>query len=384
MHFGDLPQAEGARLRVERRRLALLVAIGDLAGRFDLTRVTRLLSDFADDAIDRAIRSVIRERTPDAEPRGFAAIALGKLGSRELNYSSDVDPILIFDRATLPCRPREAPEDAAVRIGRRVVDLLQARDGDGYVFRVDLRLRPSPEATPIALPVEAAISYYESQALPWERAAFIRARACAGDVALGEGFLAAIRPFVWRRALDFGMIREIRDISRRIRDHHAQGQAFGPGFDLKRGRGGIREIEFFAQIHQLIHGGRDPALRVPATRDALASLAGAGWIDGDDARAPGRGLYPASARSSTARRWSTMSRPIACPPCRRRSTMSRNSTGSPTARRCSTCCVRTSRASAGCMTGSPASRASRCRPTPNGSATGLRRRGSRIPPARSG
>lgn len=276
---------ESRRLRLERRRLALLVALGDLAGRFDLTRVTRLLSDFADDALDRAIRAAIRERTPDAEPQGFAAIALGKLGSHELNYSSDIDPILIFDPLALPCRPREVPEEAAVRIGRRVIELLQARDADGYVMRVDLRLRPSPEVTPIALPVNAAISYYESQALPWERAAFIRARACAGDLALGEHFLAAIRPFVWRRAVDYGTIREIRDISRRIRDHYAQAQAFGPGYDLKRGRGGIREVEFFAQIHQLIHGGRDPALRAPATRDALAALAADGRIQAADAAA---------------------------------------------------------------------------------------------------
>lgn len=276
---------EGQRLRIERRRLALLVALGDLAGLLDLTRVTHLLTDFADDALDRAIRAAIAERTPDAEPRGFAAIALGKQGSRELNYSSDIDPILIFDPATLPCRPREAPEEAAVRIGRRVVELLQTRDGDGYVMRVDLRLRPSPEATPIALPVEAAISYYESQALPWERAAFIRARACAGDRTLGDYFLEAIRPFVWRRALDYGTIREIRDISRRIRDHYSQAQKFGPGYDLKRGRGGIREVEFFAQIHQLIHGGREPGLRAPATRDALAALAEAGRIDAADAAA---------------------------------------------------------------------------------------------------
>ena len=275
---------EGARLRIERRRLALLVALGDLSGRFDLTRVTHLLTDFADDALDRAIRAAILERTPDAEPRGFAAIALGKQGSRELNYSSDIDPILLFDPETLPCRPREDVQEAAVRIGRRVVELLQARDGDGYVLRVDLRLRPSPEVTPIVLPVEAAISYYESQALPWERAAFIRARACAGDLALGGYFLDAIRPFVWRRALDYGTIREIRDISRRIRDHYSQAQAFGPGYDLKRGRGGIREVEFFAQIHQLIHGGREPSLRAPATRDALAALAEAGRIESDEAR----------------------------------------------------------------------------------------------------
>ncbi|HVF94633.1 MAG TPA: bifunctional [glutamine synthetase] adenylyltransferase/[glutamine synthetase]-adenylyl-L-tyrosine phosphorylase [Sphingomonas sp.] len=278
------PEPVARQLRLRRRALALTVAIGDLAGLLDLTAVTGALSDFADHALDVAIRTAIAERTPGAEPRGFAAIALGKQGSHELNYSSDIDPILVFDPHTLPHRPREEPGEAAIRIARRVVELLQARDGDGYVLRVDLRLRPSPEVTPIALPVDAAIGYYESQALAWERAAFIRARAAAGDIALGERFLEAVRPFVWRRALDFGAIGEIRAISRRIRDHHP-GQVFGAGYDLKRGRGGIREAEFFAQIHQLIHGGRDAALRAPATRDALARLAGAGRIGPEDAAA---------------------------------------------------------------------------------------------------
>ncbi len=273
------------RLRLMRRRLALVVAIGDLSGRFDLTRTTALLTDFADFALDTAIAAAIAERAPGSGTTGFSAIALGKQGSRELNYSSDIDPILIFDPATVPRRARDDPEEAAVRIGRRVVQLLQARDGDGYVLRVDLRLRPSPEVTPIVLPVDGAISYYESQALAWERAAFIRARAAAGDCALGNGFVDAIRPFVWRRALDFGTVQEIRGISRRIRDHHAQGQSFGPGYDLKRGRGGIREVEFFTQIHQLIHGGREPGLRAPATRDALARLATVGRIDVDDSDA---------------------------------------------------------------------------------------------------
>jgi len=279
----DMPMAR--RLRVARRRLALTVAIGDLAGLFDLTAVTGALTRFADEALDAAIRAALLERAPGEDPIGLAAIALGKQGSFELNYSSDIDPILLFDPATLPHRAREEPQEAAVRIGRRVLELLQARDGDGYVLRVDLRLRPSPEATPIVLPANAAIGYYESQALPWERAAFIRARAAAGDIALGEQFLDAIRPFIWRRTLDFGALGEILDISRRIRAHHSQGQAFGPGFDLKRGRGGIREVEFFAQIHQLIHGGRDPSLRAPATRDALARLAEAGRITGEQAQA---------------------------------------------------------------------------------------------------
>ncbi|RHW18025.1 bifunctional [glutamine synthetase] adenylyltransferase/[glutamine synthetase]-adenylyl-L-tyrosine phosphorylase [Sphingomonas gilva] len=272
-------------LRVRRRRLALALAIGDLAGLLDFETVTQALSDFADAALDTAIRTAIAERYPDAEPSGFVAIALGKHGSRELNYSSDIDPIFLFDPQTLPRREREEPAEAAVRIGKRVVELLQARDGDGYVLRVDLRLRPSPEATPIALPIGAAIAYYESQALPWERAAFVRSRAAAGDIALGEHFLATVQPFIWRRALDFGAIGEIRGISRRIRAHHAQGQALGPGYDLKRGRGGIREVEFFTQIHQLIHGGREQGLRVPATLDALAALSAAGRIDGADAAA---------------------------------------------------------------------------------------------------
>lgn len=279
----SLPVARA--LRIARRRLALTVAIGDLAGLLDLDEVTAALTEFADRALDLAIRTAIEERTPGAEPTGFTALALGKQGSGELNYSSDIDPILLFDPVTLPRRAREAPEEAALRIARGVIELLQARDPDGYVLRVDLRLRPSPEATPIAIPVDAAIGYYEAQALPWERAAFVRARACAGDVVLGQRFLDAIRPFVWRRSLDFGAIGEIVGITRRIRDHHAQGQAFGPGYDLKRGRGGIREIEFFTQVHQLIHGGRDPALRTPATREALAALAGAGRIDADDAAA---------------------------------------------------------------------------------------------------
>ena len=271
-------------LRIAKSRLALALAIGDLAEVLTLEAVVGELSAFADLSLDHAIREAIETLVPGAEPQGFAAIALGKHGSQELNYSSDIDPILLFDPETLPRRQRDEPAEAAVRIATRMMQTMQARDGDGYVFRVDLRLRPNPEVTPIALPVEAAISYYESSALAWERAAFIRARACSGDITLGQGFLDVIRPFIWRRGLDFGAIKEIRGMSRRIRDHYAGGQAFGPGYDLKRGRGGIRECEFFAQIHQLIHGGRDPALRVPATVDALHALAQAGHLKSEEAK----------------------------------------------------------------------------------------------------
>ncbi|HWI86634.1 MAG TPA: bifunctional [glutamine synthetase] adenylyltransferase/[glutamine synthetase]-adenylyl-L-tyrosine phosphorylase [Sphingomonas sp.] len=267
-------------LRRERQAVALALALADLAGATFET-VTRALSDFADRALNRAIVAAMTERL-DAPPAGFAAIALGKLGSRELNYSSDIDPLLLFDPAALPHRPREEPVEAAVRIARRVVALLQERTADGYVLRVDLRLRPAAEATPLAVPIELAITHYESSALPWERAAFIRARACAGDLTLGQDFLDQIRPFVWRRAIDYGALREIRALSRRIRDHHVQGQRLGPGYDLKRGRGGIREVEFFTQIHQLIHGGRVPAVRAPATLDALAALGQSGLIAVED------------------------------------------------------------------------------------------------------
>jgi glutamate-ammonia-ligase adenylyltransferase len=273
-----------AALRRRRQGLALTVALGDLAGELSLEQVTRLLSDFADSAIDQAVRAAIAERVPDADPQGFAVIAMGKLGSRELNYSSDVDLLLLFNPETLPRRARDDPAEAAVRVGRRLIELLQKRTEDGYVQRVDLRLRPSPEVTPIALPVNAAISHYESSALPWERAAFIRARAAAGDIALGQSFLEAIQPFVWRRSLDFGVIEEVRQISARIRDHFAQGANIGPGFDLKRGRGGIREVEFFVQIQQMIHGGRDESVRRPATLDAIAALAEAARLEQRDAK----------------------------------------------------------------------------------------------------
>ncbi|MDZ7588975.1 MAG: bifunctional [glutamate--ammonia ligase]-adenylyl-L-tyrosine phosphorylase/[glutamate--ammonia-ligase] adenylyltransferase [Parasphingorhabdus sp.] len=267
-------------LRREKKALALTLAVGDLAGALDLTAVTQHLSDFADQALNIALTDIYAARGRD-RVAGFAVIALGKHGSRELNYSSDIDPIFLYDPAQIPCRPREEPADAARRIGQALVEALSARDGDGYVFRVDMRLRPSPEVSPIALPVDAAIGYYESSALAWEQAAFIRSRAAAGDIALGKGFLDAIRPFIWRRSLDYGAIRNFANVSDQIRGVYSGGQAFGPGYDLKRGRGGIREVEFYAQMLQLIFGGRQVELRVPATRDALAALAASGHIAAD-------------------------------------------------------------------------------------------------------
>ncbi|WP_265570039.1 bifunctional [glutamate--ammonia ligase]-adenylyl-L-tyrosine phosphorylase/[glutamate--ammonia-ligase] adenylyltransferase [Sphingomicrobium nitratireducens] len=270
-------------LRRQRERLALAVALGDLSGELPLEAVTRTLSDFADRAIDRALAAAIEERNPGAPLEGLAVLALGKLGSRELNYSSDVDLILLYDPERLPRASHRDASEEAVRLGRRFVSLLQERTPHGYVARVDLRLRPAPEVTPIVLPVEAAIGHYESAAMGWERAAFIRARAAGGDIVLGQRFLDAIQPFVWRRAIDFGVVEEIRSLGNQVRDHFSEGQRFGPGYDLKRGRGGIREVEFFVQAQQMIHGGRDPALRQPATLDAIGALSLAGHFDNDTA-----------------------------------------------------------------------------------------------------
>lgn len=277
----------GVALRRERLALATALAIGDLAGAFPLARVMAELSDFADRALDAAIAEAIRRRVPEAEPGGFAAIALGKHGARELNYSSDIDPMLLFAPERLPRRERDEPGEAAQRYAQAVVEMLTRQTGEGYVFRVDLRLRPASEVSPLALSFNAAMSHYESSALAWERAAFIRSRAAAGDREAGEAFLGALRPFVWRRSLDFTAIEEIRRLTSRIRRAYRGRRDPGPGFDIKRGRGGIREVEFFAQTHQLIYGGRLPALRQRGTRATLDALAAEGIVDAEDARVLG-------------------------------------------------------------------------------------------------
>ena len=280
-------QGEGedtaAALRRERLGYAVALAVGDLAGAFPVGRVIGELSELADRALDQAISAAISRRVGDATSDGFFALALGKHGAGELNYSSDIDPILLYDPERLARRERDEPGEAAQRYAREIVSLLSEVTELGYVFRVDLRLRPASEVSPLAISRNAALTHYESSALAWERAAFIRARACSGDIPAGERFLTDITPFVWRRSLDFGAIEEIGRLTSRIRDAYKGPQRPGPGFDLKKGRGGIREIEFFAQTHQLIHGGRNPALRLRGTREALDALAGAGIIAGEDA-----------------------------------------------------------------------------------------------------
>lgn len=276
-----------AGLRRAKRQLALVTAIADLADAWSLEQVTGALSDLADAAlaaaVDHLLAAAARRRelsVPDlAEPWrgcGFTVLAMGKLGARELNYSSDVDLILLYDPAPHPLA--NAAGAFFIRLARDLVGLMQTRDADGYVFRTDLRLRPDPGSTPIATSLPAALSYYESLAQTWERAAMIKARPVAGDRELGAGFLAAIRPFVWRRHLDFAALADIRAMKHRIDAGRPTPPAHGSaierllGRNLKLGRGGIREVEFSAQALQLVWAGRQPALRVPGTVAALHAL----------------------------------------------------------------------------------------------------------------
>ncbi len=281
-----LPRAAlSASLRRAKRHAALALAIADIGGLWGLERITAALSALAESALRAATRHLllglhqsgqITLPHPDDPERacGFVALGLGKLGAFELNYSSDIDLVLIFD-PDHAAYGEEATTQMA-RLARDLTTLLAARDEEGYVFRVDLRLRPDPAATPPVISLPAALSYYESQGRTWERAAFSKARPVAGDMVLGEQFLAAIRPFIWRKYLDFAAITEIHEMKRQI---DAQSSAKGLlGRDVKRGAGGIREIEFIVQTLGLVWGGQETTLRIPATLQALPAMARAGHL----------------------------------------------------------------------------------------------------------
>ena len=290
------PDAAGPGLRRLKRRLALYAGLADLAGVWSLETVTHALTAFADASVAKALHAALlpllaRGKVPghgeeDAgDAAGMVVLAMGKMGAFELNYSSDIDLIVLFDDDRFPGDMVGEARAAFVRATRAMTALLQDKTEEGYVWRTDLRLRPDPAVTPVCLSMEAAERYYESLGRTWERAAHIKARPCAGDIAAGERYLERLRPFVWRRHLDFAAIEDAHDMRRRIRDHkglHAEDRL--EGRDLKLGVGGIREIEFFAQTRQLIAGGRDPELRARGTRDALARLTAKGWIPADVAQ----------------------------------------------------------------------------------------------------
>jgi len=276
-------------LRVLKREAHVLIALCDLAGIFDTQATTGWLTDLAEactgaaahflllDA-DSAGKIKLPDRNHPDKDSGWIVLGMGKFGARELNYSSDIDLIVFIDE-TRPAigDPYECVETFS-RLTRRLVRILQDRTGDGYVFRVDLRLRPDPGSTPLAIPVGAALHYYEGRGQNWERAAMIKARPVAGDRESGKQVLAELSPYVWRKYLDYAAIADVHSIKRQIHAHKGHGDIAVRGHNVKLGRGGIREIEFFVQTQQLIAGGRFPELRGNQTVPMLARLAERGWI----------------------------------------------------------------------------------------------------------
>jgi glutamate-ammonia-ligase adenylyltransferase len=283
-------QAEVMRiLRCMKAHAALLIALADIGDVWPVARITAALTDVAETALRAAVRFLLRDAAkreklklanPD-DPEsgcGYIVLAMGKLGGHELNYSSDIDLMVFFARGAARVAPGVEPGQFYVRLTRDLVKILQERTPDGYVFRVDLRLRPDPSSTQVAISTEAALDYYEHRGQNWERAALIKARACAGDLAAGEKFLGELSPFIWRKYLDFATIAHVHEMKRRIQAYRGHGEIAVEGHNIKLGRGGIREIEFFVQTEQLIAGGRHAQLRGSGTIATLDALAKENWI----------------------------------------------------------------------------------------------------------
>lgn len=278
-------------LRQAKSTAQVVIALADLAGD-GAERTVERLTRLAEAAVSAAIGFLLVQahergkiRLPDpASPgtgSGLIVLGMGKLGGRELNFSSDIDLILFFDPAAPAIIDPYEAADLFVRLARQLVRILQDRTEDGYVFRTDLRLRPDPGSTPLAIPVEAALNYYEGRGQNWERAAMIKARPVAGDIAAGDAFLRELTPYVWRKYLDYAAIADVHSIKRQIHAHKGHGEVAVAGHNVKLGRGGIREIEFFVQTQQLIAGGRFPELRGRRTVPMLASLARGGFISAE-------------------------------------------------------------------------------------------------------
>ena len=282
-------------LRRLKRRVALYAALADLGGVWPLEKVTGLLTDFADAAVDVALRELVsaeirRGKIPGATEEdattgaGMVALAMGKMGAGELNYSSDIDLIMLFDETRYEPGDEMDARASFIKVTRRMAAALSDVTGDGYVFRTDLRLRPDASVTPVCISMAAAERYYEAEGRNWERAAYIKSRACAGDIKAGERFLDTLTPFVWRKHLDFAAIQDTHEMREKIRRHKGlHGPITLEGHNMKLGAGGIREIEFFAQTRQIVSGGRDPDLRCRGTVPALDVLAHKGWIAGETA-----------------------------------------------------------------------------------------------------
>ena len=273
-----------ATLRHARNRAALAIAMTDLADLWDVETVTDYLTRLADLAVRCGLDYLLREaagegRLKEFSRDGLVVLALGKHGGQELNYSSDIDFVIYYTANALPLVDGQDARKFHIKLVQDLTALLQNVTANGFVFRVDLRLRPDPGATPVTITVDAALSYYESMGQNWERAVYIKARPIAGDMAAGAKFLADLQPYIWRRYFDFAAIEDVHSMKRQMHAVRGHAEIAAEGHNLKLGRGGIREIEFFVQTQQLIAGGRDPDLRGHRTVEMLHMLAQKQWID---------------------------------------------------------------------------------------------------------
>jgi len=276
-------------LRSVKAEASLLIALCDIGGLWPVMQVTAALTDLAVACVQSALRFLLqreaargkilpREADRPEDGSGLIVLAMGKMGAGELNFSSDIDLIVFYDAAASSLAPDIEPQPFFVRLTQGLTRILQQRGGEGYVFRVDLRLRPDPASTPVAISTASALHYYEREGRTWERAAMIKARPCAGDVRAGEMLMTELAPFVWRKHLDFAALADVHDMKRQMQIYRGQSAIAVEGHNVKVGRGGIREIEFFAQTQQLIAGGRHPELRVRPTLESLDVLASSNWI----------------------------------------------------------------------------------------------------------
>ncbi|GGE50939.1 glutamate-ammonia-ligase adenylyltransferase [Marinicauda pacifica] len=282
---------EAARvLREAKSDLHLAAALADLSGAYDLSHAVGALTAFADASVQGALGAAVRIRGFDVEADdtplpGYFVLALGKMGTGTLNYSSDIDLVVLFEPDRIVTPEGKEPQKALDRLTQTWVRLMSEETSDGYVFRVDHRLRPDPSSTPVSLSAESARRYFEAVGQNWERAAYAKARVCAGDREAGEAFLRDLEPFIWRRALDFAAVEDIRSLAKQIQSIGRRAEIRVAGHDVKLGRGGIREVEFYAQVMQLLFGGRKPALRVPDTVGALRALQAEDLIAAEEAEA---------------------------------------------------------------------------------------------------
>jgi glutamate-ammonia-ligase adenylyltransferase len=275
----EMPELQRA-LRRLRNRCQLRIVWRHLAARAALEDTTRALSDLADVLIDAALDkvhawAVAREGAPrggeSRAPQRLVVLALGKLGARELNLSSDVDLIFAYPEPGNTERGR-TNQQFFVRLGQQLIQALDPITADGFAFRVDMRLRPFGASGPLVMSFPAMLEYFLTQGRDWERYAFIKARAAAGDVAAGAGLLRELRPFVYRRYLDFGAIEALRDMKSRIQAERHDAA------NLKLGPGGIRDVEFTVQVQQLIWGGRQRELQQSSLLAVLPELEALGHL----------------------------------------------------------------------------------------------------------